>query len=106
MAAGEDQPQPIVLNILVDLRGVGLGNLFESAGDLKLQGIESASTPQSVDRLEASGANQPGPRVRRHSFLFPTLDGGGKRLVHRFFGQIEIPHQANQRGEHTAHSVR
>ena len=102
MATGEDQPQPIVLDVLVRAGRVGPGDFLESAGDLWLQFIESTSTPERIDRLEAAGGNQPGPRVGRYPLRFPALDRGGERLVQRLLGEVEIVEQSNQRREHSS----
>ena len=102
MAAGEDEPQAVVLDLLRCPGRVGLGDLREPPGELRLQGGEMAAAAEGIDRLEAPGGHQPRPRVVRDTVPRPTLDGYRKRLVKHFLGQVEVPHQPEQGGEDAA----
>ena len=97
MAAGEDEAQPIVL----DLVGLGLfrGERLELFG---LDVGEAAFAPQGVDRLEAPGGDEPGARIGGHALARPLLERRAKRFGHRFFGELKVAEQAHQRGEHAA----
>src|SRR5690606_31748972 len=55
MAAGEDQPQPIVLELLAVGVRAGLGRVLELARELGERRIEARTAADLVDRLEAAG---------------------------------------------------
>lgn len=122
MTAGEDQSQPVVLDLLVVPRGgvaaIGgkpLGELRRpravalaglvipavagSLGQIGYRRAEPGTPPDSVDALEAAGGNEPGPRIGRHAVARPLLQRRTKGIVQRFLGQIEVAEQADQRGE-------
>ena len=97
VAAGEDEPQAVVLDFLLD--GLLGGERF---GVLLLERVEARAAANRVDRLEAPGGYQPRARVLRKSFPWPLLERRAKRLVQRFLGKVEIAEQAHQRCKHAA----
>ena len=100
MAAGEDQPQPIVFDAVVDgSEGVG-GACGDPLGELRQRRVEARAPAHGVDRLEAAGRDEPRARVVGQPLARPLLDGRGKGVVHRLFGAIEIAEQADQRRQH------
>ncbi len=102
MAAGENQPQPVVVHaLLVVSAGVARGGL-EAFGDLAERGVEPGALAHGGDRFESAGRDQPGARVGGEAIARPLFDGGGERVVHRLLGEIEIAEQADQGGEHAA----
>ena len=102
MAAGEDQPQPVVLDaVLVRLERVARVSI-ELLRDLRERRIESGTAAQGVDRLEPTGRNQPGAGIRGHAIPGPALDRGGERVVQSLLGEVEIAEQADQRGQDAA----
>src|SRR5881409_4537281 len=89
MAAGEDQPQPIVLDtLLVPCGGVACLNV-KSAGDLLERCVEPGAPAHCVDGLEAAGRHEPRPGIGGHAITRPPLYRCGKGIVQRFFGEVE-----------------
>ena len=76
----EDETKTIVLHLFVVV-GRGRHGPRETIDDVGEFGIEVRASTEPVDRLEAARRDEPGARIRRHSFLRPTFDGGGERLV-------------------------
>ena len=97
MAAGEDQAQRVVADLLafVPARGT-VGNGLDAIGDVALERLEAGASPDAVDRLEAAGRDQPRHRIRGNAVARPLLDGGLERVLHRLFGEIEVAEQADQ----------
>ena len=95
VTTGEDQPQAVVFHIFTT--PVGLFQFFELRQQQRLRGFEAGAAAQHIDGLETPGGHQPGARTVRHAIALPALDCDEERLVQGFFGEIEIPQQANQR---------
>src|SRR5690606_17632729 len=102
VTAREDQTQTVVLGPLpVEVRREGLlGAAMQALGDVGLGRIEALAAADRVDCLEPPGRDEPGARVIRHALARPLLDGGPKRLVQRFLGEIEVAEEPDQRREH------
>jgi hypothetical protein len=99
VAAGEDEAQPIGL----ERRIVGLGCCKGlDALDMIVLRLEACASPNPVDRLESAGRDEPGRRVCRQTFARPLLERRADGVVQRFFGELEVAQQADQRGEHAA----
>src|SRR5262245_55757656 len=100
MAAGEDQPQPVVRNCLAGvlaLREVCFSGC-ESLQLLKFIG-ETAVSPQMIDSLVTRCADQPSPCICRQPLVRPALDRYGKGLLYRVFREVKITYVANQSGK-------
>ena len=102
MAAGEDEPEPVVLDRLIVRSHHLLGLSREPLGDLVARGIEAGIPADAVDRLEAAGGHQPRPRVPWHAVARPLLGGSDEGVVERFLGALEIAEKADQRRENAA----
>ena len=103
VAAGEDQPQPVVLDALVVPLGAAPAARPRAARRRpSSEASNRARRRMRVDRLEAAGRNQPGARVGRHALARPLLDRRGERVVQRLLGEVEVAEQADQRGEDAA----
>ena len=101
MAAGENQPQPVVLDVLaVELCGI-IGEGVDLLGDI-VERVEPGAPADAVDGLEAAGRNQPRPRIGGHAIARPLLERGAESVVQRLFGEVEVAEQADQRGEDAA----
>ncbi len=99
MAAGEDQPQPVVLDRLALVRaGAGVRHRADLFGDLA-PGCHAALPAQLIDRLEPPGRDKPGDRVARDAGPRPLLGGGDEGVLQRLLGQVETAQQPDQRGE-------
>ena len=101
MAAGEDQPQHVVLDRfhVADLRCVGG---VEAVFDVMLRSIETRPPPDRVDRLEASRRNEPGEGIAGNAVRWPCPGGRSEGVVQRFLRPVEIAEQADQRRQHPA----
>ena len=100
MTAGEDQPQPVVLELLDIMRGGVARFHVELTRDLGERRVETRAPADPVHGLESSGGNQPGARIRGHALFRPRLDRGSEGLVQRFLRELEIAQQPDQRCEH------
>ena len=102
VAAGEDQPQPVVLDRLALVRGRRLvgdgGNLvFDIA-----PGGHALLSPQLVDRPKAARRYQPCHGVSGHSFAWPAFGRRDESCLQGILGQFEAAQQSHQRGEDVA----
>ena len=97
MAAGEDQPQAVVLDALrIGKRGgVVHGDVGGRARFVERR--EALLAPEAVDRLESPCRHQPRPRVRRHAFARPLFERGPERVVQRLLRHVEVAEQPDQR---------
>ena len=97
VAAGEDQAQLVVFDMLGELRH---RRPFRQGGEL-----EAALPPLCAERrqrsmrLETPGRDEPAVRVRGNAVLGPSLGRGSESFVHRLFGLVKVAEQANQRGQ-------
>src|SRR5881394_1405524 len=96
MAAGEDEAQPVVLDLF------GLGRLFrgQRLGVVLFQRREARPAPDRIDRLEAAGRDEPRARVGGNAIAWPLLERRAERIGERLLGEIEIAQQAHQRREY------
>ncbi|MEJ2459830.1 MAG: hypothetical protein P8Y58_17500 [Novosphingobium sp.] len=101
VAAGEDQPQKVVL----DLLALAHGAVVVRGGDRPagiFQRVQARPAAMAVDGLEAADRDQPCPGIVRFAFLRPLFEGGPKGIVQRFLGQVEVAQPSNERGEDAA----
>ena len=89
MAARENQTEPVVLDVLGAVRHGASGFRLEALGQLRLRSVEPSAPSHGVDRLEAPGRNEPGPRIGWHTLARPPLDRGGEGFVQRLLGAVE-----------------
>ncbi len=107
VAAGEDQAQAIVFEIAgvfeipAGVGGHGGHRSNDACGKRRARPIEARSSPQHVNRLEASGRNKPGSRIVGHAIGRPAFQGGRERVVHGLLGEIEIAEEAYEGGQDT-----
>src|SRR5258708_2764651 len=100
MAAGEDQPEPVVWHCVllgatrlvagVQNRGLGLPVL---AGSLPAETVNCPVTGRRDD---------PARRAWRHPVLRPPLNSCGERILDRLFGGVDIAEEADQHRHSTA----
>jgi hypothetical protein len=105
VAAGEDQPKPVVGHLVIGLRLLGVDLL--GPGGKSLQALEHLLlhlkrplAPQPVDRLVAADPGDPGARVVRDAVCRPALERDDERLLDRLLGEVEVaedPDQARDR---------
>jgi hypothetical protein len=98
VAAGEDQPQPVVghrrLRFGVELLGAGRQRL-EALEHLLLhtQGLLAA---EAIDRLVARHPGYPGAGVVRDAVARPALERDDEGFLDRLLGGVEVTQDADQ----------
>src|SRR5215471_11059956 len=100
MAAGEDQTESIVLDLVIldlfNLVGSVVDARFHVGNKISLCSIEARAPAHSVYGLEACRRNQPWSRVAGYSTLRPQAQRRRKGFVHRLLGKIKVTEQADQ----------
>ena len=102
MAASEDQPQPVSL----DLHVIGLaersGGWLEGGGARRERGIETDTTAHGIDGFEAACRHEPGSGMRWHPIPRPLLHCRREGFVQSFFSQVEVAQQSDKGGKNPA----
>ncbi len=98
VATGEDEPQAIVAEYF---RVILVNRLLQRRLRRRQVSIDNFCPEQliaadSVDRLVAACADQPGARIVRRALGRPLFDGRREGVLLRLLGQIEIAEQADQ----------
>src|SRR5215467_12148237 len=106
MAAGEDQAESIILDLLIIERSCGAAHFpFAVMVERKIflcSFIEARAPAHPIDGFEACRGNQPGARLVRNTSPRPGLQSGGECLMHGLFGEIQISEEAHQRRQNPA----
>src|SRR5271165_3248845 len=96
VTAGEDQPEPLVLDGAERLgRVVVIQQL-----SLLLLVVALVLAPDPVDGLAVGGGGQPGAGVGGYAVGRPPPDGGRERLGSRLLGDVEVTETPGQSGDH------
>ena len=101
MAAGEDEPQAIVLDAFAVPWSGLVDDGIHLLGDI-LHRVEPRASAYAVDGLEATRRYQPRARIRRDAVARPLLERRAESIVQRLLGEIEVAEQPDQRGEDAA----
>src|SRR4029077_18710053 len=96
VTAGEDQPEPLV----VDGAGRPGRVVVVQQLSLLLFVVALVLAPDPVDGLAVGGGGEPGAGAGGHAVGRPPLDGGRERLGRRLFGDVEITEAPGQGGDH------
>src|SRR4029453_14946399 len=96
VAAGEDQPEPFVVDDAEGLRRVVV--VHHPRPPLLV--VALALAPDPVDRLAGGGGGQPGAGIGRYAVGRPPFDGGGERLGRRLLRDVEVTESPGQGGDH------
>ncbi len=96
MAAGEDQPEPVVVDGAQRFRRGGVVHELRCF----VLVVAFVLAPDPVDGLAVGGGGQPGARVGRQAVGPPPLDCGRERLGRRLLGDVEIAETPGQGGDH------
>ena len=92
VAAGEDQPEPVVVDGAERLgRVVVVQHL-----SLLVLVVALVLAPDPVDGLAVGGGGQPRAGVGRHAVGRPPLDGDRERLGRRLLGDVEVTETPGQ----------
>jgi hypothetical protein len=109
MAAGKDQPEPVIVHVrirlllLLQVLGARLKPL-EALEDLLLQ-LQRPGTAKAIDRLVPGDPGDPGARVVRDPVARPALQCDDERLLDRLLGGVEIPEDPDQTGDRPSRLV-
>jgi hypothetical protein len=99
MAAGEEQPQPVVRQRRLD---GGFGWTGHQSLELAELLLVAALAAKTVDRAVARRAHDPGAGVVREAVARPALERRHKRLLDRVLGEVEVAEDADQGGDRTS----
>ena len=97
VAAGEDQPQAVVGELLA-LHGLLLclrPQPLEAGEDLGLH-LERALAAQPVDRAVAGDPGDPGARVVGQPVARPSFERNHEGVLNRLLGEVEVAEDADQ----------
>ena len=95
MAAGEDQPEPIVRDgAVVDLVLLAQGHERLELAHLVL---EPAGPPDPVDGLVPGRGRDPRAGVARQPALRPDLERDQERVLDGLLGEVEVAEDADER---------
>jgi hypothetical protein len=102
MTASEDQPQAVVLDLLLIIPAGGRRARIEPPGQFPERRIEAGATTDGIQGLEAADRDQPCPRIRRHPVPGPLLQRRGEGFVQRLLRELEAAEQSDEGCEDTA----
>jgi hypothetical protein len=96
VAAGEDQPQPVV----ADHVGLGFRGRLLRLQQQRQLGLEGLPAAHDVERLAPRDRRQPRPRPVRDTVARPRPQRLHVRVLHRLLGRVQVARHAHRRGEH------
>ena len=99
VAAGEDQPEPVVGHGSDLLGFVGFVH-GAAASAWRSSRVDSAAEP--VDRPVAGGGDDPAGGAGRQAVGRPPLEGDDERLLDRLLGDVDVAEEADQGGDRSA----
>ena len=101
MAAGENQPQPIVRNFISIVIRLLYGGGQAGVGVRLKFFFESSLTPDAIYDLVSCCLDDPGTREFRDALSPPLVNGGRKSLLGSFFGHFKVTVKPNQSGHNS-----
>ena len=102
VAAGEDQPEAVVLHRSHLLGGFGAGL---HANRLGLPAEPGRLAAQPVERLVAGRGDDPAARVGRYAGGRPALGRDGEGLLDRLLGEVDVAEEADQGGHRASRAL-
>jgi hypothetical protein len=97
MAGGEDQPQYVVLDVVVELDFVhGVFRFGELPADLSDLALEAGVPPHAIDVATARDGGQPGTRVAGHPRRRPLHQRGDEGVLREVLGQADVADRAGE----------
>ena len=97
MAGGEDQPQHVVLNVVVELDFVhGVFRFGELPADLSDLALEAGLPPHAIDVATARDGGQPGTRIVGHPRRRPLHQRGDEGVLREVLGQADVADRAGE----------
>src|ERR1700722_923703 len=97
MAAGEDETEPTAAP--GPRPGRPGGGVQVGRGVAR---VARRFSTKHVDRAVARGGDDPSRRARGHPGLWPSVERGGERVLHRLLGEIDVPEDADEHGHRAA----
>jgi hypothetical protein len=95
VAAGEDEPQPVVRDgAVVDLVLLAGGHERLELADLVLEPLRP---PDAVDRLVARGGGDPRAGIARQAALGPDLERDEEGVLDGLLGEVEVTEHPDER---------
>ena len=98
MAAGEDQPQPVVGHRPLLRRFVA--HVHERRLGMSI--LARRFAPEPIDRAVLRRGDDPAHRARRRAARRPAPQRLGERVLHRFLGEVDVAEDADQHGDRAA----
>ena len=103
MAGGEDQPQQVVADGVVERVeqrfGLVRALVLEFAREFLVLALQQLAAAQPVDGAMLGGGHQPRARVVGHAGLGPAFERGDEGVLREFLGQADVAHHARQPGD-------
>ena len=101
VAAGHDQPQPVVRDLVlrpvVDESRTRLDVVLDQQRQVA---VLHAPVADDVQRPPLRRGGEPGARPRRDAAARPVGERGGEGVLHALLGDVEVARDAHRRGEH------
>ena len=103
MACGEDQPQQVIADVIVEcgveVRGRGVLRDLQLVAELLMLALEQRASAQQVDGAVLRRRHEPRAGIARNARFGPLLERGNQRVVREVFGQPDIADDARQPGD-------
>ena len=97
VAAGEDQPQAVVGELVgVTARSSPSARAARARPASSVFASSVALAAQAVDRAVAGDARDPGAGIVRHAVARPALEGDDEGVLDRLLGEVEVAEDADQ----------
>jgi hypothetical protein len=102
VAAGEDEPQPVVVHGSHLLEHARLAVAGSEHRHLAEQLPAPCLAAQPVDGMVAGGRGDPAARIGRHAIARPLSQGDGEGLLDRVLGDVDVAEGTDQGGQRPA----
>jgi hypothetical protein len=99
VAGGEDEPQQIVADIVVQ-RGVEIRlrtGRFELVAQLLVLALEQLVAAPVIDRAVLGGGHEPGPGIPRNAGCRPLFERGEERVLREVLAEPDVTDHPGQR---------
>ena len=103
VAGNEDQPEPVVLDLVTDVRFHHqrfVGERLDS--DPGVLGFEGPAAAEPVDGLAPADGHQPGARIEGYPRLRPLAQSVNEGVLGQVFGPPHVTDKAGQAGDQPA----
>ena len=103
MAGGEDQPQHVVIDVVLVIQRLGkvrrvmLAACIDVGSEFLLPAPVQGSLTNAIQRLVAGGGHEPGGRILWQPRIRPVFERRHQCILCQFLGQAHIAHDAGHR---------